>query len=267
VPGAPANLRARELDASTEFERIRARYHDSIDAFFGRFVRESGMNVTGDHQALRDLIELAPPGLDELMAIVEISDLLETAGGRPLLVVDTAPTGHALRLLEMPALVHDWVKALMAILLKYQSITPVGELGALLLRMSRGLNRLRALLADPSRTAFVVVTRTGAVTFAETDRMIAKLRQLRIPVAAVLVNALGAGTCVRCRTAVREDARTHAAIRRARRLRGCTVIVAPAVLPAPTGPGGLRAWRGMWRSEPSGISSPTWVQGRRVTRT
>jgi anion-transporting ArsA/GET3 family ATPase len=155
----------------------------------------------------------------------------------------------------------------MAILLKYQSITPVGELGALLLRMSRGLNRLRALLADPSRTAFVVVTRTGAVTFAETDRMIAKLRQLRIPVAAVLVNALGAGTCVRCRTAVREDARTHAAIRRARRLRGCTVIVAPAVLPAPTGPGGLRAWRGMWRSEPSGISSPTWVQGRRVTRT
>ena len=55
----------------------------------------------------------------------------------------------------MPALVHDWVKALMAILLKYQPVAGVGELGAVLLRLSQGLGRLRALLADPGATPFV----------------------------------------------------------------------------------------------------------------
>ena len=67
-------------------------------------------------------------------------------------MIDTAPTGHALRLLEMPALVHDWVKALMAILLKYQPVVGVGDLGAVLLRLSQGLGRLRELLNDPART-------------------------------------------------------------------------------------------------------------------
>jgi arsenite-transporting ATPase len=263
VPGAPPNLRARELDAAAEFERLKAQYHRAIDDFLGRFVRENAIGVTGDRQSLRDLIELAPPGLDELMAIVEVSDTLETGGGRPLLVVDTAPTGHALRLLEMPALVHEWVKALMAILLKYQAIAPVGELGGLLLRMSQGLTRLRALLTDPSRTAFVVVTRPGALPMAEMQRMGGQLRQLKIPVVAVLVNALGAGTCVRCRTTVREQARARAEIRRAKRLVGCAIIGAPAMLPPPTGRAELRAWRSMWRSEPSGISSRTWVGRRR----
>ena len=71
---------------------------------------------------MRDLLELAPPGIDELAAIIDVTETLGVNAGarRDLIVVDTAPTGHALRLLEMPALVHDWVKAIMAILLKYQ---------------------------------------------------------------------------------------------------------------------------------------------------
>ena len=63
---------------------------------------------------------------------------------------------------------HDWVKALMAILLKYQAVVGVGELGAVLLRLSQGLRRLRELLTDPARTTFVAVTRPAALPRAET---------------------------------------------------------------------------------------------------
>ena len=114
------------------------------------------------------------------------------------MVIDSAPTGHALRLLEMPGLAHDWVKALMAILLKYQSVVGVGGLGEVLLRLSQGLRRLRALLTDPARTTFVAVTRPAALPHAETLRLVRRLRAASISVPAVVVNAMGAGTCTRC---------------------------------------------------------------------
>ena len=86
----------------------------------------------------------------------------------------------------------------MAILLKYQSIVGVGELGAVLLRLSQGLRRLRELLADPARTTFVAVTRAAALPRAETVRLVRRLRAASISVPAVVVNAVGAGTCTRC---------------------------------------------------------------------
>ena len=258
VAGAPSNLRARELDAGAELEAIKSRYRDAIDVLFARFGRDSAIRVTDDRQSLRDLMELAPPGLDELMAIVEVSDALETETGRPLLVVDTAPTGHALRLLEMPALVHHWVKALMSIVLKYQAVAPAGDLGALLLQMSRGLGRLRALLVDPSRTAFVMVTRPAVLPVAETERFLQRIERLEIPVAAVLVNAVGAGRCSQCTVARREQRRAMTALRRSRRTAAPAFVLAPAALPPPSGPAALREWRRLWKSQQSGISSPAW---------
>ena len=272
VRGAPSNLRARELDAAAGFEAMKARYRDAIDGLFARFGREGVISVSGDRQALRDLMELAPPGLDELMAIVEVSDALDAASGQPLLVVDTAPSGHALRLLEMPALVHDWVKALMSILLKYQAVSPVGDLGALLLQMSQGLGRFRALLVDPSRTAFVVVSRPAALAMSETERLVGRIERLEIPIVAVLVNAIGAGTCGQCTTARREQQRALAAFQRSRRFAGLALLLGPAVLPPPNGPRALGDWRRMWRRQQGGISSRAWVEvsvrprARRVTK-
>ena len=251
VAGAPPNLRVRELDATVRFEAMKTRYRDAIDALFARLVRGSSMDASADRQAMRDLMELAPPGIDELIAIVEVSDALERSPAgdprAPLVVLDTAPSGHALRLLEMPALVHDWVKALMGIVLKYQPVVGVGELGGVLLQMSQGLGRLRALLADPARTAFVVVTRPAALPAAETARLIARLRRLGVPVAAVLVNAFGTGTCGACTVARREQQRALAALRKRPRGRGApAVAIAPATVPPPHGPGELKAWRAVW---------------------
>jgi arsenite-transporting ATPase len=246
VRGAPANLTARELDPAARFESLRQRYTRALDALFGRLVRGTAVDATGDRQSMRDLLDLAPPGLDELIAIVEVSDALETgpSGAPPVVVLDTAPSGHALRLLEMPSLVHDWVKALMSMLLKYQPIAGIGELGAVLLQTSQGLGRLRALLADPARCAFVAVTRPAALPMAESTRLHKRLAALDISVPLVIVNAVGAGSCGACATTRANQERALASMRRT--LRGRPLIIAPASVPPPHGARGLSEWRRTW---------------------
>lgn len=262
VRSGPPNLLVRELDAAQKFRQVRSRYAAAIDGLFDRLTRDRsgriGVDAGQDRQVMHALIDLAPPGIDELAAVVDVTDAVES-GTADLVVMDTAPTGHALRLLEMPALVQDWVKALMSILLKYQPVVGVGELGAVLLQLSQGLGRLRALLADAERTSFVVVTRAAALPRAETARLRRRLERLQVDVPLVIVNAVGRGTCGRCRAAARQQQLEIA--RLARDVpRATPVALAPAELPPPHGVRRLARWQRAWRAHgkiprPAGISS------------
>jgi arsenite/tail-anchored protein-transporting ATPase len=196
---------------------------------------------------MRDLIELAPPGIDELVATVEVMDTIASGRepGYDLIVMDTAPTGHALRLIEMP--IHDWVKALVAILLKYQPLVGIGELGSVLLRWSQGLGRLRELMSDASRCRFVAVTRAAALPRAETIRLFERLTAARMSAPVVVVNATGAGTCRRCRTQRAAELEEIARLRGDLEMDpGPRVLITPAEVPPPFGPNGLEAWRERW---------------------
>src|SRR5262249_61366959 len=108
VPGAPGELVARELDADRAFALRRERYRASVDELFNALLGGSRFDAAFDRVVVRQLIDLAPPGLDELFAILAVIDALgapAAASGRAydVVVVDTAPTGHGLRLLHMPA--------------------------------------------------------------------------------------------------------------------------------------------------------------------
>lgn len=250
VRGAPANLRARELDAGAAFAALRDRYVESIDALFDRLAGGSRFDAAQDRRVMRSLIDLAPPGIDELVAIVNVIELIGEANAADrydLVVIDTAPTGHALRLLEMPTLVQDWVKALMSILLKYQSFGAVRELGPRLLQLSRGLTQIRELLADPDRSTFIAVTRPAALPREETVRLLARLTAIGVAAPLVLINAAGAGSCARCRKARvaqgKEIQRLHRTIARAHR----RVAMASATVPPPHRVTTLAAWRKSWR--------------------
>ena len=248
VRGAPANLMVREIDAAAAFREVRARYAETIDTLFDRLSRGGGnvsIDAGHDRRVMQGLVDLAPPGVDELAAVIDVIDVTESDPSA-LVIMDTAPSGHALRLLEMPALVQDWTRALMSIVLKYQAVAGIGELGAMLLNLSRGLGRLRALLVDPERAAFVVVTRAASVPRAETVRFAARLEEMRVPVPAAIVNAVGRGTCAACR---KEDATARREIRELRRAlpESIRLVRAPAQLPPPHGPASLRAWQSRWR--------------------
>jgi len=271
VPGGPDNLRVRELDASRALESIRDQYAASIDALFDRLARGSSFEATHDRRVMQDLFDLAPPGLDELAAVLNLVELLDGGdtdqGARPFaalrgapsdvegpkagagfdaIVMDTAPTGHALRLLQMPEAVQDWTKVLMSILLKYQPVIGIGDIGVALLRLSRGLGRLRALLSNPEEAQFVVVTRAAALPRAETIRLLRSLRRLRVSVAAVVMNAAGTGTCSRCRSSERRERREIASLAAVTRRTG--LMIAPAAVPPPVGSHALDAWRRKWRT-------------------
>ena len=249
VTGASQNLVARELDAGLVLEEVRRKYASAVDEIFARLGSGGSFDASHDRSVLHGLIDLAPPGLDELAATIEIAEAVSGDDPRwDLAIVDTAPTGHALRLLELPSLMHDWTKALMSILLKYQPVTGLGTLGSLLLQLSRGLGALRELLADPARSHFVVVTRAAALPRAESVRLVERLDAIGVHVPYVVANAVGRGTCRACRQAAAAEEREVAALRRAiapaRSSRA--LVLAPTEIPPPRRARELRDWRRKW---------------------
>ncbi|HYU33035.1 MAG TPA: TRC40/GET3/ArsA family transport-energizing ATPase, partial [Thermoanaerobaculia bacterium] len=223
VPGAPPGLRARELDAARTFAAWRDEHLAGVEE-------------------LQGLLDLAPPGLDELSAV---STLIDALAAEDLVIVDTAPTGHALRLLEAPALLLGWVKELLALLLEYRDAVRLGKLAEELVEMSRHLRQLGETLHDPAETRFLAVTRAAGLPRRETVRLLADLERLALAAPAVIVDAV---------TPSGEEAaaREQAEIRRLRQdldragREGCVIISAPAVFPPPRGVETLRDWGRTW---------------------
>ena len=257
VPGAPANLRARELDADRAFRARRERYRESVDRAFTSVLRRGGIDVTFDRVVVRELLDLAPPGLDELFGMLAVIDaLFRRDPPWDAVVVDTAPTGHTLRLLRMPATALEWVRALLAIALKYRAVIGLGDFAAELVEVSRDLRRLDEVLRDAALTRFVPVTRPAELPRRETTRLLKALGPLGIAAPALVVNAVtpdarGGRTCADCARVARAERKEIAALARtAASGRGRTarvrILTAPAVAPPPTGVDAIAAWSATW---------------------
>ena len=67
------------------------------------------------------------------------------------IVVDTAPTGHALRLLETARCRARLDAGAAAVLLKYRALVRPGQLAAELVEVSKSIRELIALLRDGAR--------------------------------------------------------------------------------------------------------------------
>jgi arsenite-transporting ATPase len=254
VPGGPPNLSVRELDAERALLIRRERYREAVDELFNALTRGSRFDIAFDRTVIQELIELAPPGLDELFAVLAVVEALAPAAGRPfdVVVVDTAPTGHALRLLALPAAALHWVHALLAILLKYRKLMGLGELASDLLAAARDLKALTALLADRARTRLLPVTRAAELPRLETERLLAAVHRLGIEIGPLVVNALTAPGCAACTRRARAERRLVDALRRPRARAGArrsAMIFAPTVSPAPRGVTALREWGVRWRQE------------------
>ncbi|OLB11136.1 MAG: hypothetical protein AUH18_06695 [Candidatus Rokubacteria bacterium 13_2_20CM_69_10] len=239
-----------ELDAQAAFAQRRARYRDAVDELFDGLRGGSSFDATFDRTVVQDLVDLAPSGLDEVFGIVGVIEALFPAAGAAaydVVVLDTAPTGHALRLLEMPASALEWVHALLAILLKYRKVIGLGEFGADLVEIARDLRRLKALLGEPRQTRAVLVTRAAEMPRLETARLLAALTRLHVSVSGIVVNALTPPGCPHCRRAATAESRALDALRQARQPpKRCAIILAPAEAPPPRGAAALSRWRDQW---------------------
>lgn len=238
VLGRPVGARATEvlpclfatqIDAEAEFERFRETYHERIREVFERLGLDRGLAM--DRRVLESLLEMAPPGIDEIFALDAI---LDGAGEHDLLIVDTAPTGHFLRLLEMPELARSWTRALLRVLLKYRAVLGLDDFARDLLSFAKRLGGLVEQLRDAQRTGVVVVTLSDDLSRRETGRLLEHLRSVDVPVAAVVRNrwrGSGPGPSDGLVAGIAEP---------------CATLLAPDTVPAPVGAEGLRAFVTRW---------------------
>jgi arsenite-transporting ATPase len=226
VADAPG-CHARQMDATVAFDRFRARYADRVDAVFDRLM-SGALNLAHDRAVARDLLALAPPGIDELYALVTLGELLEQ-GRYATVIVDPAPTGHLLRLLEMPALALSWTHRLMRLMLEYKEVAGLGEAAREVLDFAKRTRALREMMADPARTVIVVVALDEPLVRDESQRLLAACRHRGVEVGGIVWNR------------VTGEVPPLSGIGVARQ------FVAPAATPAPRGAPALRAWCAAWR--------------------
>lgn len=189
-------LMAMEMDPARELDSLKREFRQGLERFLEPLGR--GFDLPFDRRALEQLLELSPPGLDEIMALTRTLDFLEQ-GPFHLFVLDAAPTGHLLRLLEMPEIMDQWLKGFFGVLLKYRLAFRMPGFSQRLVRISKGLKRLRKLWCDPDRTAVYVVAGLTEMAFRETADLVAACQRLGLPTPVLFLNqATPAAPCPLC---------------------------------------------------------------------
>ena len=122
--------------------------------------------------------QMSGPCTAEVAAFDRFTDFLEVPAqnGRALDVVifDTAPTGHTLRLLELPA---EWSRSIEEAS-QGSGQTCIGPAAAIQ-EAKRKYERALATMRDPAQTTFIFVLHPEAIAIKETKRATAELRGAR----------------------------------------------------------------------------------------
>ena len=178
---------AMEIDAKAEFEKLKARYAEDLEHFLQSVSR--GFDLTFDRVVLERMLDLAPPGLDEVMALTRILDFM-VEDRYDFFVLDCAPTGHLMRLLELPDLINEWLKAFFNLFLKYEHIFPMPRFAEDLVNISRNLKKFRELLQSPAASALYAISIPSRMALEETQDLVAGCDRMGIAVPLIFMNLM-----------------------------------------------------------------------------
>jgi arsenite-transporting ATPase len=140
------------------------------------------------------------PGADEAAAMRLLLDYIDDERFDRV-VIDTAPTGHTLRLLELPETMDSMVGTMLKLRQRFSGMmdSMKGMVGGNddvdpeagiedLEALSERIEQLRDLLQDPTRTDFRVVMVPETLSIVESERLLGQLSEFEIPVSTVVVN-------------------------------------------------------------------------------
>jgi arsenite-transporting ATPase len=138
------------------------------------------------------------PGADEAAAMQQLIEYLDDPRFDRV-VIDTAPTGHTLRLLELPEVMDSMAGRILKMREQFSGLMDgiKGMFGgggggdqpmAQLEELAERIERLRAVLRDPQRTDFRVVMVPEKMSVLESQRLVRRLDEFGIPVQTVVVN-------------------------------------------------------------------------------
>lgn len=148
-------------------------------------------------------IAYASPGAEEAAIFDKFVELMEEIGhAYDVIVFDTAPTGHTLRLLSLPEMLGSWIEHLV------EKRTQAMELISMAARYEKRLREkvesdpiievlckrrdkfafARSVLTDAEQTMFYFVLNPEKMPLYETERAVKVLEKYGIPVGKVIVN-------------------------------------------------------------------------------
>lgn len=147
------------------------------------------------------LLDNAPPGIDELVALTQVMELVKF-GDFDRVVVDTAPTGHTLRLLNFPEFLDRFLgkvmrlkirldsamETLRKVLGRKESVDAVDRAAQGVARLKENMAALRDLVGDGERTQFAVVTVPTGLAMAESERLVKSLQRDGVGVKNLVIN-------------------------------------------------------------------------------
>ncbi len=206
-----ANLWGLEIDPDVAADR----YMDAVKRNMRDLVSPA---MYGEIQRQMNLARLAP-GAVEAALLERVSTLISEARERyDLVIFDTAPTGHTLRLLSLPEIMAAWTDGLLRQQERSSKLGEVlGRLGGqhgdrkgddlsyferenppeqdrnsrireILLERRRKFHQARRLMLDGEHTAFILVLNAEKLPILESKKAQVILREFKVSVAALVVN-------------------------------------------------------------------------------
>jgi len=183
------NLAAIEVVANEALSGFKAEHQSELKKLL-----ETSTNL--DNEDIDGLLTLSIPGIDEVMSFKTIIDFIQE-GQYDKYVVDTAPTGHALRLISSPKLLDEWIKVAARMRWKYRyMITSFSgsyqqdEVDAFLLSLKKTVKRIENMLRDNTNCEFIPVCIPEAMAIMETARLLQDLCKSEIISRQIIVNNL-----------------------------------------------------------------------------
>ncbi|KAK4397327.1 ATPase ARSA2 [Sesamum angolense] len=179
--------------------------HNLSDAFQQRFTKAptlvTGFTNLGDmSDGFMSDLSNSIPGIDEAMSFAEMLKLVQTMD-YSVIVFDTAPTGHTLRLLQFPTTLEKGLAKVMSLRSKFGGlfsqmtrIFGVGDefgeddLLGKLEGMKDVIEQVNKQFKDPDLTTFVCVCIPEFLSLYETERLVQELTKFEIDTHNIIIN-------------------------------------------------------------------------------
>jgi arsenite-transporting ATPase len=181
------NMYAIDVNANKALSDFKTEHSSELKKLF-----DTSSNL--DNDDIDEMLKLSIPGIDEMMSFKIIIDFIDK-GEYDKYIVDTAPTGHLLRLISSPKLLDDWIKVAARMRWKYRyMITSFSgsyqddEVDRLLLNLKKMIKRIDNILRDKTKSEFIPVCIPEAMAIKETNRLLTELETSGIIARQIIVN-------------------------------------------------------------------------------
>ena len=188
VPPGEGSLSVLEVDPSQSLNQFKGVVDKLIGGGGENDGDSSGAGLRSTLKELEEVFDTLPAGTDEVVALAKVINLVKK-GGFDRVVLDTAPTGHTLRMLSTPSFLAELIDRLLAIAEKVNSNTAIKMLIATsassqevetaaatakstLLSFQLQMYDLEDLFADPYSTEFIIVTVPTELAVRESTRLL-----------------------------------------------------------------------------------------------